>query len=154
MQSATLYLFPFKNESDFSNDFGFWNWVKNGTLFFKLESLPYLICFKCVNYNFFSAFFFSIFYFVMPYLDWGEKQYLSSYAEMGDWIGQATLKEGVKKVHAKSSGPLHQNTSILFTNPCQEGWPRWLWEVRATPSTNVPSEWILSSILQNNWTCW
>ena len=60
----------------------------------------------------------------MPHLDWGEKRYLSSYAELEERIEQATLGEGVKKVHVKFGGPLHQNTSILLTNPCQEGWPQ------------------------------
>ena len=45
-------------------------------------------------------------------------------------------------------------TSISFTNPCQEGWPQWLRQGEATPSTDVPSWSILSSIFQNKWTCW
>ena len=99
MQSATFYLFSFRNESDLSIDFGLWNWVKNGPFFFELESLPYSICFSCMNSNFFSIFFFNFLFCNIP-LRLGRKAIIVQLCR----VGSTNRASHIKGKNQESSG--------------------------------------------------
>ena len=57
MQYATLYFFPFRNERDFSIGLEFWNWVKNGILFFHAWVITLFILFWMCQLEIFFLFF-------------------------------------------------------------------------------------------------
>ena len=72
MQSAFIYLFPFRNESDFSIE----NGVEKLQLFpfcFELEMFLYSVSFSHANLYFFLLFFFNLFSFMMPLFDLSKK---------------------------------------------------------------------------------